>query len=247
MNKGFFLFFFLIATLLLSGCAGKRPPQPAPLADSSNLEAEEPADWAEPNPDSWPRFNHGTFAFNDAFLTHVFTPVNTVYTGFFSPDMRNGFSNFYRNLTYPVRLVNALLQFKFTKVGAETASFALNTVFGWAGLFNVTRNMPALQQSPEDFAQTLAYYGLDSGSYLVLPLLGPSSLRDAFGLVVDIPLNPLFWIQPDALKYSLSAHKAGNTVSANLPTYNTLKAESLDHYTSMKDAYFQYRAGLEHD
>ena len=117
----------------------------------------------EPYPDAIEGFNRGVFSFNDGFITYVFSPVDTVYTGFFPQDIRNGFGNFYRNLGYPVRLVNALLQFKFDKVGKETASFALNTFFGVGGLFNITRNMPSLQNSPEDFSQTLAFWGLGEG------------------------------------------------------------------------------------
>ena len=249
MNRAVTLLLCLVLGLvLLQGCAGKKAsPTANPVAadTAGNADALADEENGEPYPDSIEGFNRGVFSFNDGFITYVFSPVDTVYTGFFPQDIRNGFGNFYRNLAYPVRLVNALLQFKFDKMAKETASFALNTVFGVGGLFNVTRNMPSLQSSPEDFSQTLAFYGLGSGTYVVLPILGSTTVRDAVGTVADSFLNPLSLVTPDSARYGLIGHDKANTASANLPTYKNLKEESFDHYTSMKDVYFQYRRGLE--
>ncbi len=246
MNKTFAIAFIVFCMLLIQGCAGKKTGQPLAastddhLADDMYLE-----DDAAAYPDAAEGLNRGIFTFNDGFISYVFTPIDTVYTGFFPQDIRNGFGNFYRNLGYPVRLVNSILQLKFDKAGKETASFALNTVFGVGGLFNITRNMPSLQTSPEDFGQTLAFYNVGHGSYLVLPIIGPSSIRDAVGSVADSFLHPLSLVQPDSAKYALMGHDKANTASANLPAYKSIKAESFDHYTSMKDVYFQYRDSLE--
>ncbi len=247
MNKRLLLLCLALAIILLQGCAGKKT---TPTSQAAAPEQEEVYDEAEENgahPDSLEGFNRGVFSFNDGFITYVFSPIDTVYTGFFPPDIRAGFGNFYRNLGYPVRLINALLQFKFDKMAKETGSFALNTVFGVGGLFNVTRNMPTLQSSPEDFSQTLAFYGLGSGTYLVLPILGPTTLRDAVGSVADSFAHPLSFVTPDSAKYALIGHDKANAASANLPTYKSIKEESFDHYTSMKDVYFQYRIGLEQE
>lgn len=247
MNKRLLLLCLALIVILLQGCAGKKAA-PSNQAAAPDQEYEETYDEAEESgayPDSLEGFNRGVFSFNDGFITYIFSPIDTVYTGFFPPDIRAGFGNFYRNLGYPVRLVNALLQFKFDKMAKETASFVLNTTFGWAGLFDVTKNMACLRSSPEDFGQTLAFYGLGSGTYVVLPLLGPSSVRDTVGLVADSFLYPLAWVHPDATKYAFVAHDKTNTISANMKTYQDIKAESFDHYTSMKDVYFQYRQGLE--
>jgi phospholipid-binding lipoprotein MlaA len=247
MNKHLALLCLVIGIFLFQGCAAKKT---APVSETvpADQEYEETYDEAEENgayPDSIEGFNRGVFAFNDGFITYIFSPINTVYTGFFPPDIRAGFGNFYRNLGYPVRLINALLQFKFDKMAKETASFAMNTVFGVGGLFNVTRNMESLQSSPEDFSQTLAFYGVGSGTYLVLPILGPTTLRDAVGSVADSFAHPLTYVTPDNAKYALIGHDKGNAASAQLPTYKSIKEESFDHYTSMKDVYFQYRIGLE--
>ncbi|NLW81333.1 MAG: VacJ family lipoprotein [Desulfovibrionales bacterium] len=244
----FVLFVLVLGLTLLQGCAAKTAhrAQAGPLGTAAAGEEEAiPED--ETYPDSLETVNRGIFAFNDGFITHMFSPVDTVYTGFFPQDVRNGFGNFYRNLGYPVRLVNALLQLRLDKVAKETASFALNTVFGVGGLFNVTRNMPGLQSSPEDFSQTLAFYGLGSGTYVVLPFLGSTTVRDVVGTVADSFLHPLSLITPDSARYALIGHDKANTASANLPAYKTLKEESFDHYTSMKDVYFQYRRGLEQE
>jgi len=247
MNKRLLLLCLVIGMFLFQGCAAKKTG-PVNEALPADQEYEETYDEAEENgayPDSIEGFNRGVFAFNDGFITYVFSPINTVYTGFFPPDIRAGFGNFYRNLGYPVRLINALLQFKFDKMAKETASFALNTVFGVGGLFNVTRNMESLQSSPEDFSQTLAFYGVGSGTYLVLPILGPTTLRDTLGSVADSFAHPLTYVTPDSAKYGLIGHDKGNAASAQLPAYKSIKEESFDHYTSMKDVYFQYRIGLE--
>jgi len=248
MNKPLLFLCLAIGIFLLQGCAAKKNSPASGEALPADQEYEEMYDEAEENgayPDSIEGFNRGVFAFNDGFVTYIFSPINTVYTGFFPPDIRAGFGNFYRNLGYPVRLINALLQFKFDKMAKETASFAMNTVFGVGGLFNVTRNMESLQSSPEDFSQTLAFYGLGSGTYLVLPILGPTTLRDAVGSVADSFAHPLTYVTPDSAKYALIGHDKGNAASAQLPTYMSIKEESFDHYTSMKDVYFQYRIGLE--
>jgi phospholipid-binding lipoprotein MlaA len=247
MSKRLLLLCLVLGVILLQGCAaGKSAPAPTDMTADQEYEAS----YDEENgayPDSIEGFNRGVFSFNDGFITYVFSPIDTVYTGFFPQDIRNGFGNFYRKLAYPIRLVNALLQFKFDKMAKETGSFALNTVFGVGGLFNVTRNMPSLQASPEDFSQTLAFYGLGSGSYVVLPIMGSTTVRDAVGTVADSFLHPLSLVTPDSARYGLIGHDKANTASANLPTYKNLKEESFDHYTSIKDAYFQYRRGLEQE
>jgi len=248
MNKRLILLCLILCVFLLQGCAGKKSGSSLNQEITASQENEETYGEGEesgPYPDSLEGINRGVFSFNDGFITYVFSPIDTVYTGFFPPDIRTGFGNFYRNLGYPVRLINALLQFKFDKMAKETASFALNTFFGVGGLFNITHNMPSLQSSPEDFSQTLAFYGLNSGTYLVLPILGPTTLRDAVGSVADSFVHPLSFVTPDSAKYALIGHDRGNSASANLPTYKSIKEESFDHYTSMKDVYFQYRLGLE--
>lgn len=246
MNKPTLFILLVVCVLAFQGCAVKKEAAiPAMRGDDSALQSEITP--AETYPDSVERFNRGAFQFNDGIITQIFKPVNVVYTGFFPQDIRNGFSNFFHNLAYPIRLVNSALQFKFDKVGKETASFALNTVFGVGGLFHVTKNMDSLQNTPEDFGQTLACYGVGSGTYLVLPLLGSTTARDAVGLVADTLLNPVTWVQPPAASFALGTHDRFNTLSAQLPAYESIKEESFDHYTSMKDIYFQSRQSLEKD
>lgn len=254
-RRVFAVFLVMCLALVLAGCGAKKVALSEPreaervgvVGESSGDEAsvEEVRPDADAHPDALEGVNRKVFSFNDVLISYVFTPVHTVYAGFFPQDVRNGFSNFYTNLAFPIRFVNALLQFKFDKMAKETASFVLNTTFGSAGLFDVTKNMACLRSSPEDFGQTLAFYGLGSGAYVVLPLLGPSSVRDTVGLVADSFLYPLAWVHPDATKYAFVAHDKTNTISAHMKTYQDIKAESFDHYTSMKDVYFQYRLGLE--
>lgn len=251
MNRLFSTFCIVLCLgLCFGGCAKKTPGPSGSAAILYHNQGDEALDLEilddDPGqPDSLEGLNRGVFSFNDALLTHVFTPINTVYTGFFPPDVRSGFSNFYRNLAFPVRFLNSVLQFKLDKAFKEAVAFVLNTTLGSAGFFNVTKNMDWLQVSPEDFGQTLAFYGVGHGSYLVLPVLGPSSLRDTVGLVADAFASPVTWVQPDGTRYALVGHDTTNTASGKLDLYQELKAESFDHYTSMKDVYFQHRQGME--
>lgn len=274
MTKKVNLLLLILSLFVFQACATKKSEPALPQNQASpNLVLQEPEsvsppssvpadhsydDWDDDWDDDWEEdldtnsqpdkiegLNRAVFSFNDGFISYIFKPIDTVYSGLFPSYMRRGFGNFYRNLGYPVRLINSLLQFKFDKVGKETASFIMNTTFGVGGLFHITHDMPQLQSSPEDFGQTLSFYGLGHGSYVVLPLIGPSSVRDAVGLVADAVVHPLFWIHPESVQYSMAGHDMTNTMSRHLPTYEAIKEESFDHYSSMKDIYFQHRKSLE--
>lgn len=226
----------LALALTLGACAAKHAPAPPdPVAQEEDHAIPDPL---EP-------FNRVMFRFNDWFLTDIFGPVRTVYVGVFPPDARSGFANFYRNLATPVRVANSLLQLKVDKAVAEVVRFALNTVFGTLGLADVTRGIPWLNPSPEDFGQTLGHAGAGHGAYLVLPFLGPSSLRDTVGLVADGLAHPLFWYAPlhDAA-LPMRVHDRGNALAQYFDEYQRTKNNAFDPYVSFKDIYVQYRDGL---
>ncbi len=227
----------LVCTLMLTlgACAAKHAPAPSsPLAQEDYV-----------IPDPLEPFNRAMFRFNDWFITSIFAPVRTVYVGAFPPDARRGFSNFYYNLATPVRVANSLLQLKVDKAFAEIVRFALNTVFGSFGLANVTRDIAWLNPSPEDFGQTLGQAGAGHGVYLVLPFLGPSSLRDLGGLVADSVAHPLFWYAPlYEAAVPLRIHDRGNALAQYFEEYQRTKKEAFDPYLSFKDIYTQYREGL---
>jgi phospholipid-binding lipoprotein MlaA len=224
----------LLLIVFLGGCAARQhAPSPAdPLAD-------------EAIPDPLEPLNRAMFRFNDVLITDVFGPVRAVYVGVFPQDVRNGFGNFYRNLAAPVRVANALLQLKVEKAAAEVVRFLLNTTFGILGFFDVSRPFVWLNPSPEDFGQTLGHAGAGHGFYLVLPVLGPTSLRDGVGLVADALASPTFWWAPlTPHAWAIQTHNRANTLSQYFDEYQKTKADALDPYLSFKDIYTQHRDAL---
>ena len=130
----------------------------------------------------------------DRLYTFLFRPISKGYELILPRPVRKGIDNAFENVKYPVRVVNCTLQGKFKRAGQETGKFVVNTVGGVAGIFRPAENIPALANVPdEDTAQTLGKWGIPNGPYLVLPLLGPSSVRDTVGLAGDYALNPVNW------------------------------------------------------
>jgi len=185
--------------------------------------------------------NRVFFQFNDKLYFWFLKPVATGYGAVVPKPFRNGISNVFKNLEFPIRFVSSLLQGKILRAGKETGRFVLNTTCGVAGLFNVAEEVAPLASSPEDLGQTLGRYGLGHGAYLVLPVLGPSSLRDAAGRFGDSFLDPVSYVSPREASMALRGEKVVNTTSLRLGEYEDLKEASLDPYTAFKDAYLQYR------
>lgn len=134
--------------------------------------------------DPWEGFNRQVYRFNALFDRHVFLPVVSGYETITPKFMRTGISNFFSNLRDIRNLVNSVLQLKGEKAASTSARFVVNTTIGLLGFIDVATPMD-LQQQNEDFGQTLGVWGAGQGPFLVLPLLGPSSVRDGIGLGVD--------------------------------------------------------------
>jgi len=208
-------------------------------------ESEAPAGTSkgESTPDPLERLNRVAFQFNDKMYFWFLKPVSQVYGIFIPPGIRVCIRNGFDNLRFPTRFVNNALQGKFKAAGIETARFVINSTMGLAGLFEAASqefNLPP--PFDEDTGQTLGFYGLKPGFYVVLPVLGPSSLRDSFGLAGDAVLNPLYWI-PQNLWMS-TAIRGGilvNNTSLRIGDYEDFKKAALDPYASMRQAYLQYR------
>ncbi len=188
-------------------------------------------------------WNRGVFWFNDKLYFFFLKPVAKVYRVIPRP-ARKSVSNFFSNLSGPVRIVNSALQFKFADSGREIGRFLVNSTIGIGGLFDPADKWAKIPEKDEDFGQTLGVYRFGSGPYLVLPFYGPSSLRDASGLVVDTFLDPLTWLNRD---WSLLEHAgvrvglAINYLSLDADSYEKIKRDSLDPYLFMRAAYVQYR------
>jgi phospholipid-binding lipoprotein MlaA len=194
--------------------------------------------------------NRAIFFLNDKIYTLVFRPIGKGYNFILPRPVRKGIDNVFENVKYPVRVVNCTLQGKFKRAGQETAKFAVNTVGGVGGIFRPAEKIPVLANLPdEDTGQTLAKWGIPHGAYIVLPLLGPCSLRDTVGLAGDYALNPVNW--PYLYWYGNRSKHAWTVAppSANslrsIPTqidkYDTITKDAVDPYLSARSAYSQSR------
>lgn len=189
-------------------------------------------------------FNRAIFGFNDKLYVYVLKPVARAYR-VLPHGMRVSVSNFFSNLGAPIRMVNALFQFKLLDAGNELLRFGVNTTVGIGGLFDPARKHLGLRAKDDDFGQTLGSYGVGPGIYLVLPALGPSSVRDGIGLIVDgYYFDPVVLV-PEELEgvVALKTLDTVNFLSLDKDTYELIKRESLDPYTTFKNAYVQNREG----
>ena len=186
--------------------------------------------------------NRGIFYFNDKLYFWVLKPTSQVYAGILSEELRIAVKNFFHNLVMPVRLASSLLQGKFKRAGMEVGRFSVNTVFGAFGLFDVANEHLEWKREDEDLGQTLGYYGVGEGFYIVLPFFGPSSARDAIGLVGDHFLSPptyLPWSFEE--KTGLRAGETVNNTSLRVGEYEDIKEDALDPYIAVRNIYIQYR------
>lgn len=216
------------ATLLLAGCATTQPSSTA-----SN--------------DTFEGYNRAMFAFNEAVDRAVVKPTAQVYRRVLPDVVINSIGNFFSNLNDVVVLVNDLLQFKLHQATMDGGRIVANTTFGVAGLFDVATRLE-LPKHREDFGQTLGYWGIGDGPYLVLPLLGPSTVRDSFGLVGDYLTNPITWLSDsEPVSWSLWGLDAINRRSSLLRIERALAGEQIDPYAFQRVSYLQMRRNLVND
>jgi phospholipid-binding lipoprotein MlaA len=203
---------------------------------------------AGPNPrDPMEPFNRKVYAFNDGLDKAVLKPVAKGYVAVVPEIARRGVTNFFNNLGMIVTTLNDALQLKGTKVPVDIARFLTNTVFGLGGLIDVATELK-IENRKEDFGQTLGYWGVGSGPYLVLPFFGPSSTRDGPGLAVDIVTSPLYYWDADAeIRWALFGLDVVNTRANLLGAEKFLDTAAMDRYSFLRDTYLQRREYLIHD
>lgn len=196
-------------------------------------------------PDANPRdplepFNRGVYRFNDAVDTAVLKPVATAYQKVTPSPVRTGVSNFFGNLGDLWSSVNAGLQLRPREATENLMRFSVNTVFGLAGVLDIASEM-GIPRSRLDFGQTLGRWGAPSGPYLVLPLLGPSSVRDGTGLIVDAAGDPVMGVDHVPTRNSLVALRLVDTRAGLLRAGTLLDEAALDKYSFMRDFYLNRR------
>lgn len=219
-----------------SGETASAPSEPSFEEDPFREEASPPAlaDPLEP-------LNRALFVFNDKAYFWVMKPVARGYRAVVPEGVRTSVRNFFSNLAMPIRFVNNLLQGKIRNSGVELARFAINTTAGIGGLFDPAKQKFHIEPRDEDLGQTFGRYGLGHGFYIVLPLVGPSSLRDAVGLAGDAFLDPVNYAGDVEVVAGAYAFRAENEVSLRIGEYEDLKKSAIDPYVAARDAYSQYR------
>jgi phospholipid-binding lipoprotein MlaA len=196
--------------------------------------------------DPWEPFNRGSQRFNDSVDRTVLKPVTIAYRKYVPQVIRTGVSNFIGNLKFTTTIVNDLLQLKLLDTGADIGRFALNSTLGIGGLLDPATAV-GLPRNDEDFGQTLGRWGVPAGPYIVLPLLGPSTLRDTPALAVD-------W-QTDLraqLGFSTGARIALTGQAIVVRRESLLSADetldsAFDRYAFIRDAWLQRREYLVRD
>lgn len=189
-------------------------------------------------------FNRGMFWFNDKLYFYFWKPVARGYRTVVPEPARVGVGNFFSNLWTPIRAVNALLQFKVEDAARELVRFTINSTIGFGGLLDPAGKHAGLPKKEEDFGQTLGRYGVGPGFYIVLPVLGPSDVRDGLGRIPDYYLDPLTYMLNTYEGWGARGVNTVNYLSLDKDTYEAIKRESLDPYITIRDAYIQRREAL---
>jgi len=186
-------------------------------------------------------WNKGWYYFNDKFYFWLLKPVAKGYSFIFPEIARIGVSNFFYNITTPIRFVNSVLQFKMKDAGNELLRLVINSTAGVGGLGDFAKGQLDIKRKNEDLGQTFGAYGFGHGFYLVWPILGPSSLRDTVGLVGDSFLNPVNYIRPVETSIAITAYDTVNHTSLHIGDYEDIIEAAVDPYISIRDAYVQNR------
>ncbi|MEA3465640.1 MAG: VacJ family lipoprotein [Thermodesulfobacteriota bacterium] len=187
-------------------------------------------------------FNRGMFWFNDKCYFYVLKPLACGFR-VVPEHVRTGLGNMFDNLKSPLYAVNAFLQFKFKRMASETTRLVVNSTIGLAGFFDLADSLWGLEKKEEDFGQTLGYYGVGEGFYLVIPVLGASSLRDGLSIIPDGYADPIYWLANFEATLACKGVSMVNRTSLDRDTYESIVEEQLDPYLFVRDAYTQHRRG----
>lgn len=187
--------------------------------------------------DRWNSLNQRSFAFNDFFDKLIVKPVAITYTTFLPRFARQGIGNFFSNIDDINVLVNDLLQLKFNDALVDSGRLVVNTTIGVGGIFDFASDF-GLQKHEEDFGQTLGYWGVQPGPYVMLPVFGASNVRDSVGLVLDTLFNPIQYQDNSSTQLLLFALRETDTRSSLLALDRLIVG---DRYLFIREAYVQRR------
>ena len=236
----------LLATLMVVSTTFAQPMlqdrgAPPKLAGEQTL----PGETGGPYTDPLEPFNSAMFTFNIDVDQYVVTPVAKGYSYVLPEPARQSVNNFFRNIGVIPRFANNLLQLHGYNAANELARFGINSTLGVAGLFDVADSWFGMKQHNDDFGLTLGHYGIYSGPYVMLPFLGPSTVRDTVGLVVDGCMNPMSWLLPWYVTVPADAGSAAinavNYRSLHPNQFEEADRYAVDLYGAVQDAYMQTR------
>jgi len=218
-----------ILAMVLSGCAT--------VPADSGTDARDPIE----------SFNRQVFEFNDVVDRAVLKPVAQAYEYVLPQPVRDCISNIFSNFREPSNAVNNLLQGKPIDAVSDTCRFVVNSTVGLLGCFDPARQM-GLEKHNEDFGQTLGRWGIGPGPYLVVPILGPSTVRDAIGIYGAEPyLDINFYIDNIRVRNAILGTRIVNQRAELLPTDDLISGAALDKYRFIRDGYLQRRRSLVYD
>lgn len=212
------------------------------ITSDSQAQAKDSLAYAPDPIEGWNRF---WYSFNDKMYYYFWKPLAKGYGHVIPEKPRGWVRNFFRNLIFPVRFINCILQGKFEAAGLQTSKFIFNTTIGLGGLADVTEGRAKTRPMPdgeEDFGQTLGYWGMGNGMYLVWPFLGPSSIRDSIGFVGDYYATPQTYTLGFWTSMIVYAYAQTNKLSLEMGKYEALTESAVDPYQALRDAYLKMRA-----
>lgn len=243
----------LLTTVLVAGaiCAmpafsaeGEAGQGPAPGSAPSGPPPGQ-TNGGQPYGDPLVGFNDAMFTFNLKLDTYIVHPVASAYAAVVPTPARESVGHFLDNVSVIPRVANNLFQLHLERAGTEVARFGINTTLGAAGLFDVADRWFGLKEQNDDFGLTLGHYGISPGPYLVLPFLGPATIRDTVGRVADGAMNPLNYLTPFYVYLPANFGKAAiagiNFRSLHLNLFEEVDRYAIDLYGAVQDGYMQKR------
>jgi len=232
-----------LAAALLGGCAmAGKSGSPDDVASAAKLKAAKAPDPRDP----FEPVNRGIYKFNDRLDKAVLRPTARVYQRVVPQFVRQSVSNAFLNVNDVRVALNNALQGKFTTAYSDMGRVFINSTIGVLGLFDVASEA-GIERHQEDFGQTLGWWGIPDGPYIVLPLFGPSNARDTAGWAVDRYTDPLTYVEPTRASNQITAGKLVSRRAELLDASKVLDAAALDPYSFVRESYFQRRRNLVYD
>lgn len=212
----------LLVSLFASGCASVPP------------------EYRDPR-DPWQPYNRAMFKFNTDFDNAFIKPTARAYQKVMPEPVNRSVTNFFDNFADLTSAVNNLLQFKLLRTGSDIGRVLVNSTVGVLGFFDVATNM-GIPSYKEDFGQTLGYWGFVDGPYFVIPIVGPSTVRDTFGFAGDIVIDPFYSLDKDEIYWGFIGLRVIDERAGRLAAGDIFGEAAIDRYSFVRDAYLQNRA-----